>query len=96
MQKKGIKWEDYPFARFNKKVQLLVYSDEEYEALLRSEQWTREQTDDLMLLVQRFHLNFFLVQDRWQGSGSVDWLKERCGECAHTLPSLSPWVAVGI
>lgn len=85
MQKKGIKWEDYPFARFNKKVQLLVYSDEEYEALLRSEQWTREQTDDLMLLVQQFHLNFFLVQDRWQGSGSVDWLKDRCGECTHTL-----------
>ena len=80
-QKKGIKWEDYPFARFNKKVQLLSYSDEEYEKLLRSEQWTREQTDALMLLVQRFHLNFFLVQDRWKGAGSVDWLKERCAEC---------------
>lgn len=62
-------------------MQLLSYSDEEYEKLLRSEQWTREQTDALMLLVQRFHLNFFLVQDRWKGAGSVDWLKERCAEC---------------
>ena len=43
-QKKGIKWEDYPFARFNKKVQLLSYNDDEYEQLLRSEQWTRKQT----------------------------------------------------
>ena len=43
-QKKGIKWEDYPFARFNKKVLLLSYNDDEYEQLLRSEQWTRKQT----------------------------------------------------
>lgn len=43
-QKKGIKWEDYPFARFNKRVQLLSYNDDEYEQLLHSELWTRKQT----------------------------------------------------
>jgi DNA methyltransferase 1-associated protein 1 len=84
-QKKGIKWEDYPFARFNKKVQLLSYNDEEYDKLLRSDDWTREQTDALMLLVQRFHLNFTLVQDRWQGLGSVDALKDRFYEIQRKL-----------
>eukprot|EP00960_Hanusia_phi_P063639 765524-Hanusia_phi.AAC.3 len=65
-QKKGVKWDEYPFAKFNKKVQLLVYSDEEYEKLLHVEDWTRKETDDLMKLVERFHLNFILVQDRWE------------------------------
>ena len=44
VQKKGIKWEDYPFARFNKKAQLLSYDDDEYNKLLHSEDWTRKQT----------------------------------------------------
>ena len=90
-QKKGIKWEDYPFARFNKTVQLLCYSDDEYERLLHSEQWTKEKTDTLMSLVQRFHLNFILVQDRWSehgvgmGAVSVESLKERFYEIQRKL-----------
>ncbi len=39
-QKKGVQWEDYPFARFNKKLEVLQYSDEEYEKLLCSEEWS--------------------------------------------------------
>lgn len=76
-QKKGVQWEDYPFARFNKKLELLEYSEEEYEKLLSSEDWTRDDTDKLIDLVKRFDMNFFIVQDRWPGSHSVEVLKDR-------------------
>jgi hypothetical protein len=38
-----------------------------------------------MLLVQRFHLNFILVQDRWEGQGSVEALKDRFYEIQRKL-----------
>jgi hypothetical protein len=38
-----------------------------------------------MLLVQRFHLNFILVKDRWEGQGSVEALKERFYEIQRKL-----------
>ena len=34
-------WEDYPFAKFNKHLKLLAYSDDEYAKLLEVESWTR-------------------------------------------------------
>ncbi|EKX44313.1 hypothetical protein GUITHDRAFT_139856 [Guillardia theta CCMP2712] len=76
-QKKGVKWDEYPFAKFNKKVQLLLYSDEEYETLLHVDDWTRQQSDELMKLAERFHLNFILVQDRWEGDITIEILKDR-------------------
>mmetsp|Transcript_53663 Transcript_53663/g.142243 ORF Transcript_53663/g.142243 Transcript_53663/m.142243 type:complete len:201 (-) Transcript_53663:248-850(-) len=67
-QKKGLDWEEYPFVRFNKTLNLLKYSDEEYEEHLKSTTWTREESDNLLDLVERFGMNFFLVHDRWNCS----------------------------
>ncbi|KAJ1495871.1 hypothetical protein T484DRAFT_2938110 [Baffinella frigidus] len=80
-QKKGVQKEDYPFAKFNKHLTLVVYSDDEYAKLLENEGWTREKTDKLMKMVQRFDMNFVVIQDRWDGGegggGSVEILKDR-------------------
>ena len=64
-QKKGLEWDEYIFARFNKKLQVLKYSDEEYEEHLRSSNWPKSESDKLMSLVHQFGMNFFLVHDRW-------------------------------
>ena len=67
-QKKGLEWDEYPFARFNKKLQILKYSDQEYEEHLNSDSWSKFESDKLMQLVQLFGMNFFLVHDRWTDS----------------------------
>mmetsp|Transcript_40648 Transcript_40648/g.63487 ORF Transcript_40648/g.63487 Transcript_40648/m.63487 type:complete len:375 (-) Transcript_40648:42-1166(-) len=76
-QKKGVQWDDYPFAKFNKKLQLLIYNDEEYESLLSAADWSRKDTDALMTLVQRFDKNFTIIHDRWKRDDSQESLKDR-------------------
>ena len=37
---------DYAFSKYNKKVDMVMYNDEEYENLLQFDQdWSREETD---------------------------------------------------
>lgn len=52
---------DYVFARFNVKCDTTSYTDEEYEAALANHldpmmKWTKEETDLLLKLCQRFDL----------------------------------------
>lgn len=68
---------DYRFARFNKQVKMLRYSDQEYATLLRDDTslkdpktklhfgWSREETDLLMRLAQKYDLRFIVIQDRF-------------------------------
>jgi DNA methyltransferase 1-associated protein 1 len=79
-QKKGLEWDEYIFARFNKKLQFLKYSDEEYEEHLRSSNWPKSESDKLMSLIQQFGMNFFLVHDRWCGTD------RRCCQPQDTSP----------
>ncbi|GMF19350.1 unnamed protein product [Phytophthora lilii] len=56
---------DYVFARFNVKNETTSYTDEEYEAALAHHQdpmmkWTKEETDVLLKLCQRFDLRWVL------------------------------------
>ena len=73
---------DYPFARFNKRVETPAFTDMEYDTHLRADGWTREETDHLLELCQRFDLRFAVVHDRWdrerhKTERSVEDLKER-------------------
>ena len=47
---------EYPFARFNKKIDTPTFSDIEYQTHLQVEGWTRSETDHLLDLCQRFDL----------------------------------------
>lgn len=72
---------DYPFARFNKAVEIPTYSDLEYQQHLHDDNWTRQETDHLFELCKKFDLRFVVIHDRWDRekycSRSVEDLKER-------------------
>ncbi|KAL6055726.1 hypothetical protein STEG23_006026 [Scotinomys teguina] len=72
---------DYPFARFNKTVQVPVYSEQEYQLYLHDDAWTKAETDHLFDLSRRFDLRFVVIHDRYDHQQfkkrSVEDLKER-------------------
>lgn len=72
---------EYPFAKFNKKVELPTYTDVEYQQHLTDESWTKEETDHLMDLAQRFDIRFLIMADRYDtekfSKRSVEDLKDR-------------------
>lgn len=58
-------FEDSSFAKFNVKVQVPEYNDEQYEAHFLSEDWSKDETDYLFELVRDFHLRWPLIWDRF-------------------------------
>ncbi|GAB5360461.1 hypothetical protein AAMO2058_000630000 [Amorphochlora amoebiformis] len=56
---------DYKFSCFDKRLQILHYTDEEYEAHLQHPEWTRTQTDQLFSLCEEYDLRFLIVHDRY-------------------------------
>lgn len=58
--------QEYPFAKFNIKPQLPKrYTDEQYNRHLKSDDWTREETDYLMDLVEEYDLRWVVIADRY-------------------------------
>mmetsp|Transcript_56414 Transcript_56414/g.132129 ORF Transcript_56414/g.132129 Transcript_56414/m.132129 type:complete len:351 (+) Transcript_56414:95-1147(+) len=94
-QKKGVPVEEYQFSRFNKKLQLIKYTDEEYTKYLACTEWTKQDTDLLMKLVARFDLNFILVHDRWTGDRIIEQLKDRFYLCQRKVAEARGLVADG-
>lgn len=82
---------EYPFAQFNKQLDILTYTVNEYNAHLRSNQtkWSKAQTDHLFDLAKRFDLRFVVMADRWDrgnyGTKTVEDLKERYYEAVGIL-----------
>ncbi|KAF7266772.1 DNA methyltransferase 1 associated protein 1 isoform X3 [Rhynchophorus ferrugineus] len=72
---------EYPFAKFNKKVDVPTYTDVEYQQHLTCDSWTKEETDHLIDLAQRFDLRFIIMADRYDtekfSKRSVEELKDR-------------------
>uniref|UniRef100_A0A7S0I0Q2 dAMP1 SANT/Myb-like domain-containing protein n=1 Tax=Hanusia phi TaxID=3032 RepID=A0A7S0I0Q2_9CRYP len=89
-QRKGMNQEEYPFAKFNKKAAILKYNEEEYARYLTVSDWTKQETDELFKLAERFDLNFIVVSDRWNLSTprSIDALKDRFYFCQRKIAEL--------
>ncbi|KAI4349772.1 hypothetical protein L6164_010328 [Bauhinia variegata] len=68
---------DYSFAKYNKSVDVIKYTDEEYEKYLKDPTWTKEETDLLFDLCERFDLRFVAIADRFPSSWTVEELKDR-------------------
>ncbi|CDW53343.1 DMAP1 domain containing protein [Trichuris trichiura] len=72
---------EYIFARLNTVTPVPRYSAEEYDKYLVCNGWTKESTDNLMELAQRYDLRWIIVEDRWpddeHGAKSLDDLRER-------------------
>lgn len=60
--------DEYPFARFNRQPEVIKYTDEEYykHIDMMNEDWTKEETDHLMQLCERFNLRFIVIADRFE------------------------------
>jgi DNA methyltransferase 1-associated protein 1 len=69
--------EAYPFARFNRKVEVIRYTDEEYKKAVKllatqsiggiatNSDWSKVETDHLFDLCERFSLRFIVIADRF-------------------------------
>ncbi|PWA84096.1 myb-like transcription factor family protein [Artemisia annua] len=68
---------DYSFAKYNKSVDVIKYTDEEYEKHLTDSTWTKEETDQLFDLCERFDLRFVVIADRFPTPRTVEELKNR-------------------
>ena len=57
--------DEFPLEKFNVKVGVATYTDEQYESNFKSEEWTKEETDFLVRLCLNFDLRWVLVADRY-------------------------------
>lgn len=57
---------DYPFAKYDIHVDRPVYNEEQYNAKLKSEDWTKDETDYLVDLAYEFDLRWLLIWDRYE------------------------------
>lgn len=65
--------QEYTFAKYNVKARLpRRYSDDEYNRLLRSDDWSREETDYLMDLVSEYDLRWVIIADRYDYQPRMD------------------------
>ncbi|KAJ4954687.1 hypothetical protein NE237_011470 [Protea cynaroides] len=68
---------DYSFAKYNKSVDIVKYTDEEYDKYLTDPMWTKTETDQLFDLCERFDLRFIVIADKFPSSRTVEELKDR-------------------
>ncbi|KAL8758713.1 MAG: hypothetical protein Q9199_001290 [Rusavskia elegans] len=56
---------DYKYAKYNVRIDRPVYSDEQYDAQLKNEDWTKDETDYLVDLAYEFDLRWVVIADRY-------------------------------
>ncbi|BBN11478.1 DNA methyltransferase 1-associated protein 1 [Marchantia polymorpha subsp. ruderalis] len=76
---------DYVYAKYNRTVDIVRYTDEEYAQYLEDENWTREQTDQLFDLCEQLDLRFIVIADRFPDSRTPEELKDRYYNCAKKI-----------
>lgn len=64
-EKEGKAEPGYKFAKFNIKVTVPEYTDEQYESHLKSDDWSKEETDYLVNLAQDYDLRWIVIGDRY-------------------------------
>ena len=63
--KAEIDYLDYPYSKFNTKIDVVTYSDDEYEQVLKRDDWSRSETDHLMYLCLKYDLRWPVIVDRY-------------------------------
>lgn len=67
-EKKQPEIEDSAFVKFNVRVNVPEYNEEQYNAKLQSDDWTKDETDYLLGLVKDFDLRWPIIWDRYDYS----------------------------
>ncbi|BGP04839.1 SWR1-complex protein 4 [Rhodotorula toruloides] len=83
---------DQKFAKFNTSSQPFSYTPEEYDRWLKSEDWSKDETDHLFALAHEFDLRFIVMADRWAlpKERGVDALKDRYYSVCRILAANRP------
>ena len=83
----------YQFAKFNVKVDVPEYSDGEYE-VLKSDDWSREETDYLFTMCREYDLRWPIVWDRYEFPGKTRKLEDLKARyyavCRHLMELRTP------
>lgn len=58
--------DDSTFAKFNVRVNVSKYDDEQYKAHLQDEDWSKDETDYLMRLAEEYDLRWPVMWDRYE------------------------------
>ncbi|KJP85835.1 hypothetical protein AK88_04542 [Plasmodium fragile] len=73
--------DDYTFERFNKKINIIKYTDELYEKEIKNmnPQWTKEETDYLFKLCEKYECHFVIVHDVYDAKykRTIEEIKDR-------------------
>ncbi|EAQ84629.1 hypothetical protein CHGG_08643 [Chaetomium globosum CBS 148.51] len=65
-ERKDDKPEDSSFAKFNVRVPVPQYNEDQYRANLQSNEWTKEETDYLLEQAKEYDLRWTLIWDRYE------------------------------
>ncbi|KAI9248159.1 hypothetical protein EDC94DRAFT_625306 [Helicostylum pulchrum] len=57
--------QEYPFAKFNKVIDIIEYTEDDYEKYLTDTDWSKEETDYLFELCRQYDLRFPVIEDRY-------------------------------
>jgi DNA methyltransferase 1-associated protein 1 len=82
--------EDSAFSKFNVKVQIPEYNDEQYNAKLQNDDWTQEETTYLMTLVRDYDLRWPLIWDRYDFVPKAPEDADMNGENSAVVPVAKP------
>ncbi|KAF2202001.1 hypothetical protein GQ43DRAFT_414625 [Delitschia confertaspora ATCC 74209] len=81
---------NYEFAKYNVQVEVPTFTDNEYEAYLRSEDWSREETDYLLDMIKEYYYRWPIIADRydWQPPPKPEPTDENGDTNVHALSAL--------
>ena len=82
---------EYPFAKYNIRARVPHrYTDDEYNQHLKSEDWSREETDYLMDLAEEYDLRWILVADRYDYPAHITEVESHDNATAALIPAGKP------
>ncbi|KAI1630303.1 DNA methyltransferase 1-associated protein 1 [Exophiala viscosa] len=82
--------EEFPSHKWDVRVQMPSYTDEQYEALLKSDDWTKQETDYLMELCRDYDLRWVIIADRYETGEMSATATHQNGEVAGDEVALRP------
>jgi len=88
-QKVGMDVPDYPYSKFNIKLDLLCFNESEYHSYLEDPNWTFQSSEKLLNLCHKYDLRWPVIFDRFTGSSDtvvpVEQLMARYYACVKVL-----------
>ncbi|GAA5887666.1 hypothetical protein JCM5296_004452 [Sporobolomyces johnsonii] len=83
---------DHKFTKFNTTSQPFSYTHDEYDKWLKTDDWTKDETDHLFDLAHQYDLRFIVMADRWEKptERDVDALKNRYYAICRILAANRP------